>query len=189
MKNQPAMNIWVVADTHFLHDNLSREDYCNRPKDHTQKIFKQLMLIPEKDLLIHLGDISIGNEKRVYNEFIRPLKCKKVLVKGNHDKKSNNWYLTHSWDFVCYSFQDNYRGKKVLFSHYPTNADGYDFNLHGHLHNNVYKWDILTKENKEFVSEKHLLFALELTKYRPMKLDYILDKPDKFRLINRFKEK
>lgn len=512
MKNKPAMTIWIGGDLHFLHDNLIKPEYCSRPKDHSQKIFDGLMRIPEKDLFICLGDISIGRELEVYERFIKPLKCRKILVKGNHDKKclskntrlltkegykyyhelqegepiptvnldtgkveynpinniytysdvpelyiaksrsgkmevtnhhvvinqlgsikkstkwkkqlaenlwntktsfkvpvafssdsnqpisdnylklmawimtdgsilpsgkviiyqskqnyikeikellnnmnisfkekvrnreikkiagkiiksslpqhifnldlpqsrqflkdtklkskykipeclwhlsdtqfntfiiemvkgdgtfknggtkvlwgkrefllqvmglcvthnvsanirkqtnrpnfylsirkknsgkqfdqrhtsikpyndtawcvnvknnvifvelegntfvtgnSNNWYLTHGWDFVCYSFHDTYRGKKVLFSHYPICTDDYDFNIHGHLHNNIYKFENLTQENREFVNEKHLLFAMELTKYQPMKLDYIIDKADKFRLINTFKK-
>jgi len=187
MKNKPAMCIWIASDLHFLHHNI--QTFCSRPPDHNEKMFKNLMTIPEKDLLICLGDISIGKELEVYERFIKPLKCRKILVKGNHDRKTNNWYLTHGWDFVCYSFQDMYRGKSVIFSHFPLDATHYDFNIHGHLHNNIYKWENLTKENRSFINEKHLLFAMELTKYQPMKLDYVIDKADKFRLINTFKEK
>lgn len=189
MRNNPAINLWIAGDLHFLHDNLIKEEYCSRPADHSNKIFKNLMTIPENDLLICLGDISIGRELEVYEKFIKPLKYRKILVKGNHDRKTNNWYLTHGWDFVCYSFQDTYRGKRVLFSHYPVCADGYDFNFCGHLHNNIYKFENLTKENQVFVNEKHVLFALELTNYRPLKLDYMIDKVDKFRLINTFGNK
>ena len=188
MKNSPLICIWICSDLHFLHDNLIKPEYCSRPEDHSKKMFENLMTIPEKDLLICLGDISIGRELEVYERFIKPLKCRKILVKGNHDRKTNNWYLTHGWNFVCYSFQDSYRGKRVLFSHYPMCVDDYDFNIHGHLHNNIYKWEKLTEENRTFVNEKHLLFSMEFTKYRPMKLDYIIDKADKFRLINTFKK-
>ena len=190
VKIRPDMkNIWVIADTHFLHDNLCKEEYCSRPKDHNQRIFKNLMLIPEEDLLIHLGDISMGRELDVYEWFIKPLKCRKILVKGNHDQKSNTWYLNHGWDFVCYAFSDTYFSKKILFTHYPRPANDYDYNLHGHLHNNMYKWDNLTKENKEIVNEKHLLLSCETNNYKPLKLNYIIDKIDKFKLINAFKEK
>jgi len=177
-------NIWIISDTHFFHDKII--EYCNRPKNHTNKIFKNLMAIPEKDILIHLGDISIGREIEVYEKFIKPLKCTKILVKGNHDRKSNNFYLEHGWDFVCYSFSDTYFNKKILFTHFPKHTDGYDFNIHGHLHSNVYKWEQLTKENKNFINERHLLFAVESTNYRPMKLNYIIDKFEKFQLINLF---
>lgn len=187
MKNTHLINIWIVSDTHFLHDVLIKKEYCNRPKNHTYKIFNNLMTIPEKDLLIHLGDISIGREDEVYEKFIRPLPYRKILVKGNHDRKSNNFYLNRGWDFVCYSFQDTYKKKKVLFSHYPKPADDYDFNIFGHLHSNISKLGHLTKENQKFINKKHLLFALELTNYRPLKLDYIIDKYEKFQLINNIK--
>lgn len=178
-------NIWIISDTHFLHDEII--DFCGRPADHSFRIFKNLRTIPEKDILIHLGDISMGKELVVYDRFIKPLKCSKILVKGNHDNKSNNWYLEHGWDFVCYSFTDNYFGKKILFSHYPKPALHCDYNLHGHLHNNVYKYEHLTKENQSIICDRHLLFSCEATKYRPLTLNYILDKVEDFRLINKFK--
>jgi len=174
-------NIWIISDTHFLHDKLI--EYCDRPKDHSIKIFKNLMTIPEGDLLIHLGDISIGKELEVYEKFIKPLKCNKILVKGNHDRKSNSWYRNHGWDFVCYSFSDTYFRKKILFTHYPKPTDNYDYNLHGHLHSNITKLEHLTKENQNLINEKHLLFAVELNGYRPLKLNYIIDKIEKFQLI------
>ncbi len=182
-------SVWVIADPHFLHDNLCKEEYCNRPEDHSERIFKNLMAIPEGDLLICLGDLSIGKENEVYERFVMPLKCRKILVKGNHDRKSNTWYLNHGWDFVCYAFSDDYFGKKILFTHYPRPADGYDYNIHGHLHNNIYKWEKLTEENKKFINEKHILLSCENNNYKPLKLNYVIDKIEKFRLINAFKEK
>jgi calcineurin-like phosphoesterase family protein len=180
-------SIWVCSDLHFLHDNLI--DYCGRPDDHSNKIFKNLMAIPEGDLLICLGDLSIGREADVYEWFIKPLKCRKILVKGNHDRKSNTWYLNHGWDFVCYSFIDTYFGKRIVFSHYPIPYKDCDYNFHGHLHNNVYKYDHLTDENKAFISDRHILINCEDNGYRPLKLNYVIDEIEKFKLINRFKEK
>jgi len=181
-------NIWIASDWHFLHDNLCKPEYCNRPKDHSNKIFKNLMCIPENDVLICLGDISIGRELDVYDWFIKPLKFKKILVKGNHDRKSNSWYLEHGWDFVCYSFIDTYFGKRILFSHYPKPYTDCDYNFHGHLHNNVSKFENLTEANKKFISERHILIAPELSNYRPLSLQHVITKIDKFRLINIFKK-
>lgn len=186
MSNKPNKTIWIIADPHFLHARLVK--YCKRPVDFTNKVFQGLCKIPEKDILICLGDISMGREKEIYEKFIKPIKCRKILVKGNHDHKTNNWYLNHGWDFVCYGFYDNYRGKKVLFSHYPKPADDYDFNIFGHMHNNVNSWDNVSEEFKLFICNKHLLLCLEELHYQPVKLDYVIDKADKFRLINRFKE-
>ena len=181
-------NVWIVSDMHFLHDKLCEPEYCSRPKDHSTKIFKNLMQIPEGDMLICLGDISIGRELDVYEWFIKPLKCKKILVKGNHDRKSNSWYLEHGWDFVCYSFIDTYFSKRILFSHFPKPYTDCDYNFHGHLHNNVYKVEQLNTENKKFINERHILVACELSNYRPLKLNYMIDKIEKFRLVNLFKE-
>ena len=79
--------------------------------------------ISENDLLIHLGDICIGNNDFIH-EVISDLGCRKVLVKGNHDSKSWSWYMEHGWDFVCDAFRLEYCGRIIMFSHVPQPWDG-----------------------------------------------------------------
>ena len=167
--------IWLISDTHFHHAKMV--DYCYRPKDFEARIMKALCQIPYTDILIHLGDIGMGQDQLVHNTYIKPLACKKWLVLGNHDKKSNSWYLDNSWDFVCKKFYSTYFGKRILFSHRPEKDDEYyDINIHGHFHNSErhqQEPELLAIKNS-----KQKLLALEYEDYKPILLKTFIEKYD-----------
>lgn len=187
MKNN--IKIWLTTDTHFGH--AAMVPYCGRPIDFGEKILKNLEVVGPDDVLIHLGDFCIGNDALWHAEFMKRVAGKKWLVKGNHDHKSNAWYLAHGWDMVCAKFQDKLFGKNILFSHVPTretNIDSnlfiteiFDINIHGHFHNTLHRLlegkFIVTGEkerNKEdlaALTPKHKLLSIENTNYQPVLLD------------------
>jgi len=140
-------------------------EYCQRPANYEELFIKNLSTLTEKDILIHLGDICIRKDEFIHETIIKPLKCKKILVKGNHDHKSNSWYLRHSWDFVCEGFIDTLFGKKILFSHEPTFNVGCHLNIHGHLHNKPVEF-----------SDFYKLYSAENEKYRPVNLEKFISK-------------
>lgn len=163
--------MWIIADTHFNHKNII--EYCHRPLDFEERIFKSLNKVLQDDILIHLGDVCVGQDEAVHEKLKHCLKCRRFLVKGNHDKKTNSWYLSHGWDFVCESFTDRYFGQKIMFSHKPKQLEKYvDLNIHGHLH----EIDEGQKELKlgTVLTEKHKLFSLEKENYKPVLLDAFL---------------
>lgn len=157
------MKIYIISDTHFNHDKIIA--YCDRPEDHEDLLWKGMLTLGQEDLLIHLGDICIGDDQMVHAS-IKDLKCRKVLVAGNHDSKSWSWYMEHGWDFVCDSFKLKYAGKTICFSHKPQPWDGgWEINVHGHLHN-------LGHRDKEFKELKkwNRLYSPEIMGYRPIEL-------------------
>lgn len=160
------MQYWLISDTHFAHEKII--ELCGRPTDYEERMFKALSRIPKDDVLIHLGDICIGKDAEVHKKFIAPLQCKKWLVKGNHDNKSNSWYLANGWDFVGYTLKDKYFNFKILFSHIPHVDNGFDLNIHGHLHNTGHR------DPEGIFDEKHKLFAVEYTGYKPIELKQFL---------------
>lgn len=162
------MKYWVISDTHFSHAKM--HDWGIRPLNYEDQIEQSLLAIPSEDVLIHLGDICMGNDATVHERFIQPLKCKKWLARGNHDNKSNGWYLNHGWDFVSETFVDEYFGKRIIFSHKPINFGDapLDFNVHGHLHNNTHRQDEAINDGK------HLLVSLELQGCTAKTLDHFL---------------
>lgn len=128
------MKFYIIADTHFNHDEIIT--YCERPENHEQLMFSSMKQIRENDCLVHLGDICIRKDHEMHDKYIKPLGCKKVLCKGNHDSKSYTWYMDNGWDFVCDSFKIEYAGYDLCLSHRPLAWDGYwEINVHGHLHN------------------------------------------------------
>ena len=110
-----------------------------------------------------LGDFCWGE---LESSFLS-LPSRKVLVKGNHDKKSYSYYYNHGFDFCCETFGLSYMSAKVVFSHKPLEDGMYDLNIHGHLHNNT--WHDAINDNK------HYLISLELNGYKAESLNKIVD--------------
>lgn len=159
------MKAYVISDTHFVDTKII--GYCNRPENHELVLLDGMSKITPTDMLIHLGDISMGEDETVHGLLRQTVKCRKVLVMGNHDSKSWSWYMEHGWDFVCDSFKLKYAGKIICFSHKPQPWDGdWEINVHGHLHN-------LGHRNNEFKELKkwHRLYSPEIMGYRPIELE------------------
>lgn len=183
--------IYLITDTHLGHDAMVQ--YCGRPENHSDLILQNLFkVIREGDVLIHLGDFCIGKDADWHMRFFAGLRgVKTVLVRGNHDGKSNQWYLEHGWDFVCENFTDTYFGKKITFSHIPI-LGVQNLNIHGHFHNTLHR--LLRKEfvvegekernDKDFDLDKYdtniyKLLAIENTDLKPVLLENWLNSPPK----------
>jgi len=163
-------NYWLITDTHFNHKKMF--EYCDRPQDYEARIRESLLAIPENDILIHLGDICIGQDMAIHDKYIKPLQCKTILVKGNHDGKSDNWYLNNGWDFVVRRMIIKESGKHILFSHMPQTKEvgkyKPDMNIHGHFHNSTHRH---TDFKEMYDDHYHKLLAIEFTDYQAVKLD------------------
>jgi calcineurin-like phosphoesterase family protein len=164
------MRIWITSDTHFSHKGALKW----RPRDFEKQIKEHLKKnIKSEDLLIHLGDVSLGDEHPNHHWFKQKLHCRTVLVIGNHDKRTVNWYMNNGWDFACATFSMKFQGLNILFSHIPQDFDKnfYDLNIHGHLHENNHR-----KQELDFnVDDKSFfLISLEFSKYQPIMLDEII---------------
>jgi calcineurin-like phosphoesterase family protein len=83
--------LWISSDTHFNHKNIIK---YGRPEDFEEQIKDGLKDISGNDILIHLGDVCIGKDAE-NNEYLSNIKGKHILVKGNHDNKSTNFYLKY----------------------------------------------------------------------------------------------
>lgn len=166
--------IYIFSDSHLGHNKML--EYCNRPKDFTEQIIKNLFALPDNCILIHLGDICIGQDKKWHDTVFSKLPYTKWLVKGNHDShKSNSFYLSNGWDFVCDYFVWKVFNHKVLFSHIPLPKNtipdfNFDCNIHGHFHNaKAERWEEYLK--MYYDNSFHKLFACEYTNYKPILLE------------------
>lgn len=129
------MNYFIVTDLHLFHNKITQEDFDSRPEDYVARIIKNLKVGKSEDVLIDLGDVSFYKDKEAQELIKANWAGKRILVRGNHDKKSDEWYLQY-YDFVCESFTMNRFGETLLFSHKPVEflPDGVTVNIHGHLH-------------------------------------------------------
>ena len=82
--------IYVIPDTHLGHENIKK--YCNRPDKFENLIEKNWQeVVTGIDTVIHVGDISF-DEKWI--EWLGSWNGKKILVRGNHDRKPYDFYLS-----------------------------------------------------------------------------------------------
>lgn len=166
------MKIFAISDTHFNHQVLTERGF--RPDGFGQKILNNLFC-SKGDILIHCGDFCIGNDKDNHRLFMFAA-CgfkKKILVRGNHDNKSDQWYYDNGWDFVCDTFTAKMFGQKIIFTHIPVEKTAkFDFNIHGHLHGNNHR-------DKDFCAslydrEWHKDTAPECNDYWPVNIEKII---------------
>lgn len=170
---------WLTTDTHLGHKQMI--EYCGRPEGFEQIILDNLkkVLLPS-DVLIHLGDVCIGSDEK-WNKELLSLPGKKWLIKGNHDNKSNSWYLRQGWDFVGNTISDIFFGKKIVLSHAPVKVEeDIDLMIHGHFHNTLHRllekqWvspDEEKRNEKDLgnLTPKHKLLAIEYTNLEPVLL-------------------
>lgn len=162
------MKTWIITDTHFGHTKLC--ELTNRPQNFTDIIFKSLKQIAPNDVVIHLGDFCIGEDAKWHQIWRETLPTQKlILVRGNHDKKSNSWYLEHGWDFVCDRIDDHFFGKFVTLSHKPI-IGVQNLNIHGHTHGSKHH----DKEFEGKYTDSHKEFALEIHGLRPQLIEHFI---------------
>lgn len=166
--------IWLTTDTHFNHKKV--EEFCDRKKGWESKLYHNILELPFEDTLIHLGDVCIGNDYEEHALF-RMTGYRKILIRGNHDRKTINWYLNNGWDMVCDSLGVRYHGASVLLSHAPMkcNKKEYDINIHGHFHNLPIKHCYKCEPNlPPYVKGWHYRLSCEELNYQPILLERLI---------------
>lgn len=149
--------IYLITDTHLGHENIKK--YCNRPDDF-EKILEDNLnkTLNNDDLLIHLGDVAF--KKELIEKFCK-LPGKKILIKGNHDKCTDSFYMAAGFTLVAEEITLNIEGYRLLFSHRPKFGHEADINIHGHFHS------LYTPDETRL----YLPLSLEHMGYAPLALD------------------
>ena len=158
------MKYWIVSDTHFCHDMLVEANL--RPPNADELMVKHWNnQVKPEDVVIHLGDTAWPRayEQDIFNK----LPGKKILVMGNHDRKSAQWYMEHGFDFVCNQFMLKYGGFDIVFTHMPWINHPYDVNVHGHYHDNF---------NREIYNKTPWLYcvSMEVLNYQPLSMHRLI---------------
>lgn len=123
--------IWITTDTHFGHRNIIK--LANRPENYEELIITNWKaVVSPEDTVIHLGDVAWGGK---YLSIIKELPGQKILVRGNHDPCSLDYYMQRGFNFACDSLTMKRYGIDMLFTHAPRIFHEVDVNIHGHLHN------------------------------------------------------
>jgi calcineurin-like phosphoesterase family protein len=162
-----SLDTWVVSDTHFGHDNIIR--YCDRPENHNDLMLANWnAVVGDNDVVLHLGDLVW--KKSLAIDYVRALKGRKHLIKGNHDHQKDVWYDDQGFKVMPQKMFFNWGGKIVLFTHRPEGefAD-WDINIHGHIHNNGHRDDEPLLPGKDYRN-----VSIEVMDYTPVRLREIL---------------
>jgi calcineurin-like phosphoesterase family protein len=179
------MKIFFISDTHFFHKNIIK--YTNRPFLDVNKMNEYIInqwnnVVSENDIIYHLGDFAIGwdktfpDKKECYKHIMDQLNGKKILIKGNHDRESDNFYKDIGFSEVYpYLIVDG-----MLLTHYPLEINEYQkeslkqfiyklqnlYNkykltkvIHGHIHNNHCNL------------KNHINVSVEAINYKPLELE------------------
>ena len=166
--------MWITTDTHFGH--LKMPTMCDRPEDFSKRLLDGYVeRIREDDILIHLGDFAFTDHEEWASVFFNHVPCKVWLIRGNHDKRSDFWYLDRGFSFIARSIIIKRFGYKVAFSHRPlVDSENFDVNIHGHFHNNDHRY--CEPYLLDRLTPKHILLAVEWLDYKPVTLESVLDK-------------
>lgn len=131
------MNFYT-SDTHFCHRNILR--FCNRPfasiEEHDEELIKRWNeVVGPNDDVYHLGDVLIGNPKRI-PDIMKRCNGRKHLIHGNHDysktKKLDCWTTSQSY------LEVKEGDDLLILLHYPmrfwNKAHWGSYHLYGHCH-------------------------------------------------------
>lgn len=131
------MKYFIISDTHFNHANIIK--YCNRPFKDVEEMNKAIIknwneTVSNNDVVIHLGDVALGSREEA-KKIIQQLNGRKILIKGNHDNWTDEFYKECGFQYVSkypIVWNDFY-----LLSHAPLQLSETTpyFNYYGHVHN------------------------------------------------------
>jgi calcineurin-like phosphoesterase family protein len=158
------LSFWVVADTHFGHDNIA--SFCARPADHDRLMLDRWReTVTQDDLVVHLGDVCWWNTLETFETEIGPfLTGRKLMLIGNHDIQEAGFYEQFGFTIIE-PFVLELDGWKVRFTHGP-DLDWVQYpkhlNVHGHIH------------SKLIGDRRHLNLSVEWTDYRPVRAEHAI---------------
>ena len=140
--------------------------------------------VTDFDTIFHLGDVALTNESEM-KEIISKLKGKKILMRGNHDKKSKEFFRSVGFEIILNNHLKLDK-EKLILSHKPLAdteiPEGY-INIHGHIHNNpLHKINPTINEMEypeELYSEKlHINVSVDVIDFKPISLEELLKKAE-----------
>lgn len=129
--------IWFTSDLHLNHRAVV--SMCERPFESVEEMNEVLIRnfnerVKKNDTVYILGDIAHRTPVIEANNLIRKLNGKKILCKGNHDKRYDPSLFEGIYDFL----EITVNGMNLSFMHYPMMSwpkSRYgSIHLHGHLH-------------------------------------------------------
>lgn len=111
-----------TSDLHFGHKNII--SFCDRPYYNTNHMAECLInnynqvITSKDDLVIFVGDMFFCDWIEA-KHYISKMNGRKILVKGNHDKFTNQKYLDIGFEMITDTLNLEIEGTKIKVCHYP----------------------------------------------------------------------
>jgi len=162
--------VFVTADMHFGHTNIIK--YENRPFNSVESMDAAIIknwntVVSKRDKVIVAGDVSFyGKDKTI--EIIQQLHGKKILIKGNHDQRNNQWWSDVGFDEVS-NYPIIFKEWFIIQHEPPTyinDAMPYYF-IYGHVHG--------TKGIYPTITKTAACVSVERWEYKPVELERVVD--------------
>jgi calcineurin-like phosphoesterase family protein len=157
---------FVIADTHFACRNLVSTQ-C-RPEDNDERIIANWQrLVQPEDVVYHLGDLAYGTNACVKG-VVPELPGHKVLVLGNHDRRSPDFYRGLGFVVVVTQLrlpldprtEGRYAERELILTHEPLRKVwGGRVNVHGHTH--------FTQMQSEIPADPYINVSVDATGFSP----------------------
>lgn len=173
--------IRFCSDPHFGHRNMAEKRNFQDDFYHDEHIIDKWNSVVRKgDTTWILGDITM--EKRSYDILDRLNGFKRVVL-GNHDMGNHAKTLMHHVNSVHGMVK--LRSKKygiIFLTHCPIHPSEFsyriDYNIHGHLHENLIMLPCNNSQLPKTVDERYKNVCMEQINYKPKTLDEIFKKKD-----------
>lgn len=154
---------FVTSDHHFGHARiieLAERPFTSLGAMHGELIAAWNRLVRPEDVVLHLGDLALGNREESI-ALTSALNGRKLLVPGNHDtissvyrcseahkKQTRDLLDQFNWEVLPEMLTGTRNGRQLLASHYPYRGDSHSQErhvearpvdeglplLHGHTH-------------------------------------------------------
>jgi calcineurin-like phosphoesterase family protein len=139
------MKTYITSDLHFGHKNIMKFCPATRARFRDDVDYMNEAMVREwneivkpEDLVYILGDVAFLPAQKAA-EVMNRLNGRKILVQGNHDRKTlNDPVFRGCFEEVHHYLDINYNGTKVCMFHYPIaewdQMHRGSVHFHGHLH-------------------------------------------------------
>lgn len=160
-------DLWISTDWHFYKNKDNTKFKINPNIDKILNNYKKC--VKSNDTFIFLGDLydarTIFDMKLVPKIFdIKKLKGHKIMIKGNHDVNTTQFYLDLGFDEV---YEKTYNIGNIVFSHEPVEVNSDKINIHGHIHFSETYWGM--------EATNHLDAYIEHYNFKPVKINDIIN--------------
>ena len=165
--------IYFTSDLHLGHRGII--EMQNRPFKNVEEMNRVIVdnyneVVHKNDTVYFLGDISHHMPIERVNELLSMMKGKKILIKGNHDKK----YAPGLFEEICDFKAVSLNGQYFALMHYPMlswpKKNSGSIQLHGHIHSD----ESYNSQNKKD-NVKRYDVGVDANQFRPVSVKQIID--------------